>query len=95
MIFQSKKIFLLICIFLSQNLSAQENIAKYTYSLGADLFTGIIVKHHEDIGHLVTGNPSGIRVNFSRYSYGARAWEQRYGNPTFSATVMESNSAPP
>jgi len=90
-IFHSTKIFLLICIFLSQNLLAQENNAKYTYSLGADFFTGFIVKHHEDMGHLITGHPSGIRLNFSKYSYGTKAWEQRYGYPTFTTTLSYYN----
>jgi len=86
-ILQSRKIFLLICIFLSQNLLAQENNAKYTYSLGAEFFTGFIIKHHDDIGHLIKGHPTGARLKFSKYSYGAKAWEQRYGYPTFTSTL--------
>ena len=66
---------------------AQENNAKYTYSSGAEIFSGFIVKHHDVIGDLIKGHPSGISLNFSRNSYGDKAWEQRYGYPTLSASL--------
>jgi hypothetical protein len=66
---------------------AQENNAKYTYSSGAEIFTGFIVKHHDVIGDLILGHPSGFRLGFQRHSYGSKAWEQRYGYPTFSSTL--------
>ena len=66
---------------------AQESNAKYTYSLGAEFFTGFIIKHHDYIGHLIKGHPNGVRLNFSKYSYGTKAWEQRYGYPTFTTSL--------
>ena len=66
---------------------AQESNAKYTYSLGAEFFTGFIIKHHDYIGHLIKGHPNEVRLNFSRYSYGTKAWEQRYGYPTFTTSL--------
>ena len=70
---------------------AQENNAKYTYSSGAEIFSGFIVKHHDVIGDLIKGHPSGISLNFSRNSYGDKAWEQRYGYPTLSASLSYYN----
>lgn len=66
---------------------AQENVAKHNYSYGAEIFTGYIIKHHDVIGHLVQGHPSGVRLNFNRNSYGAEAWEQYYGYPTLVASL--------
>jgi len=60
---------------------------KYTYSAGAEIFTGFIIKHHDVIGDLIKGHPNGFRFNLSRYSYGNKAWEQHYGYPTLSASL--------
>jgi len=77
----------LIYFIASAQAFAQENVAKYNYSFGAEIFTGYIIKHHDVIGHLVQGHPSGVRLNFNRNSYGAEAWEQYYGYPTLVASL--------
>jgi Lipid A 3-O-deacylase (PagL) len=82
-----RQIFLLIFTLVSHLILAQENIAKYTYSTGAEIFAGFIVKHHDAIGSLITGHPTGFRINFNRNSYGDKAWEQRYGYPTLSTSL--------
>lgn len=66
---------------------AQENNVKYTYSSRAEIFTGFIVKHHDVIGDLILGHPSGFSLSFNRQSYGDKAWEQRYGYPTLSSSL--------
>jgi len=82
-----RQTFLLIFTLASHLMFAQENNAKYTYSSGAEIFTGFIVQHHHVIGELITGHPAGFRLNFNRQSYGNKAWEQRYGYPTFSSSI--------
>ncbi len=77
----------MIYLLASNQLLAQENNAKYTYSYGAEILSGFIIKHHDVIGNLIRGHPSGFRLNFNRYSYGDKAWEQYYGYPTFSASI--------
>ena len=77
----------MIFILASHFIFAQENNAKYTYSSGAEIFNGFIVKHHDVIGNLIKGHPSGFRLNFNRNSYGDKAWEQRYGYPTLSGSI--------
>jgi len=71
----------------STSVFAQDNVAKYNYSYGAEIFSGFIIKHHDVIGHLVQGHPSGVRLNFNKHSYGAKAWEQYYGYPTLIASL--------
>lgn len=66
---------------------AQVQVAKYTYSLGAEYFRGFIMQHHTEMGHLIKGHPEGVRLNFVRKSYGAKAWEQRYNYPEFIASL--------
>jgi len=66
---------------------AQNPEAKYTYSYGAEYFVGFIVQHHPEMGHLIQGHPEGLRLNFTKASYGAKAWEQRYNFPEFSASL--------
>ena len=85
--FNIHKSFTLFLILLSQLAHAQQNDAKYTYSLGAEAFTGFIVPHHQEMGHLLKGHPSGIRLNCIRESYGNKAWEQRYNYPVLMATL--------
>ena len=84
MLNRSKLIYLVIFLTASHSILAQENKAQYTYSVGADVFGGFIIKHRDVIGHLIKGHPTGVRLSFNRYSYGHKAWEQRYGYPTFS-----------
>jgi len=82
-----RQTFLLIFILASHILFAQENNAKYTYSSGAEIFKGFIIQHHDVIGDLIRGHPTGISLKFNRHSYGNKAWEQRYGYPTFSSSL--------
>ncbi len=63
-------------------LVAQERTTPYTYAVGADVLGGFIIKHRDVIGQLIKGHPTGFRLNFSKYSYGHKAWEQIYGYPT-------------
>jgi Lipid A 3-O-deacylase (PagL) len=86
-ILQLRRIFLFIFFLASQLIFAQENSAKYTYSSGAEVFSGFIVKHRDVVGNLITGHPTGFRLVFDRESYGHKAWEQRYNYPTFRATL--------
>ena len=87
MIFHLRCVILLIYILASNLIFAQENSAKYTYSADAEIFTGFIIKHHDVIGHLIKGHPSGVRLKFNKESYGHKTWEQQYNYPTFTTTL--------
>ena len=79
--------YLLIFLLAGNITFAQEDETNYTYSAGAEVFSGFIVKHHNVMGHLITDHPTGFRLKFNRESYGYKAWEQRYNYPTFSTSL--------
>lgn len=77
--------FLLFCCSLwSQN-------SKKYFSLDASYFYGTIAEHNPDLAHLITGHPEGLIIGFNRKTFGAEAWERRYGYPDvgFSFTYQD------
>ncbi len=87
MFLRSKLIFLCLFLCVTGSLMAQQRQAAYTYSVSGEVFGGFIIKHRDVIGHLIKGHPTGFRVGLYRYSYGHKAWEQRYGYPTLSVLL--------
>jgi len=55
--------------------------AKYSYSLGGEVFEGFILRHHETLGHLIKGRPSGFGISVLQQTNGRKGWEANYGYP--------------
>ncbi|MDC6350000.1 acyloxyacyl hydrolase [Zeaxanthinibacter sp. PT1] len=62
-------------------LTAQQNEAPVSYTLGADLFYGSILLHNTDISHLITSHPSGLILALNRETFGDEAWESAFNYP--------------
>lgn len=83
-----KKISLLLFVFflLTGNAIGQEQ-KKYTYSISAAYFSGIIIRHSKEIG--ISGNsfPTGGWIEFNKHHYGGNLWESRHNFPDFGVTL--------
>ncbi len=78
-----KKIALSLILLLSLNLwGQQEKIPKF-FSLDGNYFYGSIMEHNPDIGHLITGHPTGFILSWNQKTYGLKEWERRYNYPDF------------
>ncbi|MCF6353410.1 MAG: acyloxyacyl hydrolase, partial [Cyclobacteriaceae bacterium] len=71
---------IIVLVFVTQISWAQQS-AKYSYSLGGEVFEGFIIKHHEYLGHLIKGRPAGFEISFKQQTNGTKSWEANYGYP--------------
>ncbi len=62
----------------------------YTFSqtsstgyIDAQLFRGNIVKHTEDVGHLISGHPDGFLLSYNWKTFGKKEWQQVYNYPDY------------
>lgn len=73
-------------LILSFSLFSQEKELK-PVSLEVDYFYGSVLEHNPDIGHLISGHPTGFIFSFNRKTYGFNEWERRYNYPDWGFTV--------
>ena len=74
-----KKALLFFCFSVSFVFS-QENNPAY---IDVQLFRGNIIKHTDDIGHLITGHPDGFMLSYNWKTFGKKEWEQVYNYPDY------------
>lgn len=67
----------------------QEN--KNATYIDVQYFTGNIIKHSEDIGHLITGHPEGLMLSYNWKTSGKKEWEQIYNYPDFGVSYHTVN----
>lgn len=61
--------------------SLAQQSAKYSYSLGGEVFEGFILRHHEYLGHLILDRPTGFELSVRQQTNGSKPWEANYGYP--------------
>ncbi|CAN5199403.1 hypothetical protein BH23BAC1_BH23BAC1_35800 [soil metagenome] len=71
----------IICFQSHSEAQNPEPQAKYTYTIGGNVFQGFIIKHSENMGHLAQSHPSGFEIFINQNSYGPKLWQQRYNFP--------------
>lgn len=74
-----KKALLFFCFSITLNFS-QEKAPGY---FDVQLFRGNVVKHTDDIGHLITGHPDGFLLSYNWKTFGKKEWEQVYNYPDY------------
>ncbi|MCP9198509.1 acyloxyacyl hydrolase [Gramella sp. GC03-9] len=77
-----KKIALCLLL-LTSFLQAQEEKPPKYFSIDGNYFYGSILEHNPDIGHLITGHPTGVLLSWNQKTYGLKEWERRYNYPDF------------
>ena len=58
-----------------------KNKRSYTYTIGANVFRGFIMKHDHRIGHLIREHPVGLELFINKNTYGKKSWQQLYNYP--------------
>jgi len=58
-----------------------KKIPKYTYTVGANLLTGFVIKHDRYMGHISQGITTGAEVLINKNTYGNQVWEQVFKYP--------------
>ena len=83
------RIVLLLMIFFSSCLvSGQE---KTTQTIEASYFRGSILRHSNDISHLIKGHPSGFILSYNNQTYGEKRWQQALNYPDYGFSVIYHN----
>ncbi len=54
-----------------------------TANFEASYFYGNIYRHKDDIGHLITGHPSGFVLAYNRNTYGEKEWQRAFNYPDY------------
>ena len=72
---------LIVIILFATQISVAQPSAKYSYSLGGEVFEGFILRHHEYLGHLINARPSGFELSVLQQTNGKKNWEANYGYP--------------
>lgn len=62
--------------------TAQETDARSAF-VDAHYFYGNILRHNDDIAHLITGHPEGVLLGWNKKTFGFHPWEQRYNYPDY------------
>ncbi|MFK7747600.1 MAG: acyloxyacyl hydrolase [Kordia sp.] len=86
-----KKVVYLI-FFYSCFCSAQESTSKKEQSpkaatIDVNYFSGSVVRHNNDILHLITGHPEGVIVSYSQKTFGNDDWSQFYNYPDYGVSL--------
>jgi hypothetical protein len=69
---------------------AQEEAPKAT-SVDINYFTGNIVRHNDDILHLITGHPEGFIISYNQKTFGYDDWSQFYNYPDYGVSFSYQN----
>ncbi|WP_046758090.1 acyloxyacyl hydrolase [Kordia jejudonensis] len=69
---------------------AQEAKTKAT-TLDVNYFTGNIVRHNDDILHLITGHPEGVIISYNQKTFGDDDWSQFYNYPDYGFSLSYQN----
>jgi len=72
--------FLTLFLFCSLYTFSQESSWGY---FDVQLFRGNILKHTEDVGHLISGHPDGFLLSYNWKTYGEKEWQQVYNYPDY------------
>ena len=59
---------LIVFILFATQISVAQQSAKYSYSLGGEMYEGFILRHHEYLGHLIKARPAGFEISVLQQS---------------------------
>ncbi len=71
----------------AQDLEDRHQSPAYTYTIGANAFSGFIMKHDDRIGHLIQAHPVGFELFINQNTYGKKQWQKLYNYPDIGFSV--------
>jgi len=63
--------------------------------LELNYFYGNILEHNKDIGHLITGHPSGLILSYNRKTYGVKEWQKHFSFPDYGVSFLYQDMVNP
>lgn len=69
---------------------AQEQSPKVA-TIDINYFSGNIVRHNDDILHLITGHPEGFIISYNQKTFGYDDWSQFYNYPDYGVSLSYQN----
>ena len=85
-----KNVVFIILLLLPVIALAQEETPKAA-SVDVNYFSGNIVRHNDDILHLITGHPEGFIVSYNKKTFGYDDWSQFYNYPDYGFSFSYQN----
>lgn len=85
-----KNVVFIILFLLSVIAFAQEETPKAA-TIDVNYFTGNIVRHNDDILHLITGHPEGFIISYNQKTFGYDDWSQFYNYPDYGVSFSYQN----
>ena len=76
----------LFLIFLYPLFAISQDKKNTTY-FDVQLFRGNVIKHTNDVGHLITGHPDGFLLSYNWKTFGNKEWEQVYNYPDYGVSI--------
>jgi hypothetical protein len=90
-----KKVFYLTffysCFCVAQEPSQEKQPATKAATIDVNYFGGNIVRHNNDILHLITGHPEGFIVSYNQKTYGYDDWSEFYNYPDYGVSLSYQN----
>lgn len=76
----------LFLIFLYPLFAISQDKKNTTY-FDVQLFRGNVIKHTNDVGHLITGHPDGFLLSYNWKTFGNKEWEQAFNYPDYGVSI--------
>jgi len=87
-----KKYFVLfLCFAFGFSYAQETKTPSLPFSLEGTFFYGNIVEHNTNIGHLITGHPTGFMLTYNKKTFGLKENERRYNYPDWGLSFMYQN----
>ncbi|WP_228852466.1 acyloxyacyl hydrolase [Aegicerativicinus sediminis] len=80
--------FVLTCFILIAVSSCLAQNAIRSNSIDVYGYYGSILEHDSDVGHLITGHPTGFSLSYNKKTFGEKEWHSRFGYPDYGLTFI-------
>jgi len=85
---------LIFCLSAWSSFGQEVNISSKD-ELEINYFYGNILEHNKDIGHLITGHPSGLILSYNRKNYGEKEWQKHFNFPDYGVSFLYQDMVNP
>jgi hypothetical protein len=84
-----KKIIYLLLLIPNLIFSQEQNAG---YNFDVNNFYGKIVKHSDNISHLINQSPEGVLISFNKKTFGKKSWESLFNYPDYGVSFQYQNN---
>ncbi len=73
---------------LGQESNYAKRALKQDATLDAHYFYGTMLRHNENVGHLIQAHPDGLILSFNKKTNGSKYWHEAYGYPDWGISFL-------